>query len=55
MKLTNDESTLSIDSVLEQINIRLAMRYLKDKPDTCGIDGVKISALQDYLHLNGEK
>lgn len=41
-----------IDKLIEDANIETALLYLRDKKDTCGSDGLRVSQLNDYLTNN---
>ena len=46
---------LSMEDVLSDENLQDAMDSLRDKRDSNGVDGVKLSELGEYWTLNGEK
>ncbi len=46
---------ISIEEVLSEENIAEAMSFLMEKRDSCGIDGVMLSDLPDYLEVNKER
>lgn len=43
----------SLESVLEETNVREAIEYFGSKNNTCGIDGVKIGDIEEYWEVNG--
>lgn len=43
-----------IEQILNDANIKRALENLKDKHDSCGIDGVRLSELPDYIQNNLE-
>ena len=44
-----------LQQLLSEDNIKDALRALKEKPDTAGIDGVRLSDLPEYWKLNRER
>ena len=46
---------LSMEDVLSDENLQDAMDSFRDKRDSNGVDGVKLSELGEYWTLNGEK
>ena len=44
-----------IENVLSDENLTLARESLQGKRDSCGLDGIKISMLDDYWKVNGDK
>lgn len=47
--------TATIETVLSQENLLEAMESFEGKRDSCGVDGVKLSELEEYWEANGEK
>ena len=47
--------TATIETVLSQENLLEAMESFEGKRDNCGVDGVKLSELEEYWEANGEK
>lgn len=45
----------TIETVLSQENLLEAMESFEGKKDSCGVDGVKLSLLEEYWEANGEK
>lgn len=47
--------SISIYDVLSDENLLLAKESFQGKRDSCGMDGIKVSMLDDYWDTNGEK
>lgn len=45
---------ITIDEILSENNQKKAFEHLKTKRDSCGIDGMRLSELEEYWKLNGE-
>ena len=45
---------ITIDEILSKNNQKKAFEHLKTKRDSCGIDGMRLSELEEYWKLNGE-
>jgi len=43
-----------LDEILSEDNLNKAREDLLTKKDGCGIDGMRISELENYLALNGD-
>lgn len=46
---------VTIENVLSEENLLEAKEALSGKRDSCGVDGVKLSSLDEYWEVNGEK
>ena len=46
---------VTIENVLSEENLLEAKGALSGKRDSCGVDGVKLSSLDEYWEVNGEK
>lgn len=46
---------ISIEAVLSEENMAMAMEFLRSKRDSCGIDGVMLSDLSDYWGVNKQR
>ncbi len=50
----NKSGEVSIDEILDNANIELALNYLATKQNSCGIDGIMLSDLREYWKVNGD-
>ena len=45
---------ISLDEVLEKENLEIALKHLATKHDSCGLDGIMLSELEEYWKTNGD-
>ncbi len=46
---------IDLERVLSEENMEAALRYLQNKNDSCGLDGVRLSELPEYYRINKER
>ncbi len=45
---------ITFDDILNEDNLNLAFEHLSHKHDSCGLDGIKLSELNEFWKVNSD-